>query len=98
MLNKYVNSFDLKDVNWVKIYKTKELKTLNLELESSLVESEICAKLILSKHHVNEVASKYLPREAGVSKGASGKIIRQAMNDTISLWKVLSSFKKKQVK
>ena len=93
MLNKHVNGFDLKDVNWVKIYKTKALKSLNLELESSLVESEICAKLMLSGFEVKEVTSKYLPREAGMSKGASGKIIKQAMNDTLTLARVLSKFR-----
>ncbi|MCY7352348.1 MAG: glycosyltransferase family 2 protein [Cytophagaceae bacterium] len=94
MLNKWLNGVDLKDVNWVKIYKTDVLSTLNLEIESSLVESEICAKLIISGNRVLEVPSKYLPREAGVSKGASMKIVRQAMTDTLLLGSVLRRFRK----
>lgn len=93
MLNKWLNGVDLKDVNWVKIYKTDVLSTLNLEIESSLVESEICAKLINSGNRVQEVPSRYLPREAGVSKGASMKIVAQALTDTLLLSSVLRRFR-----
>lgn len=93
MLNKYINGFDLRDVNWVKIYKTSDIKNLDLKIESSLVESEICAKLILKGKTCKEVTSKYLPREAGQSKGASSKIIKQAVLDTFLLWRVLNKFK-----
>jgi dolichol-phosphate mannosyltransferase len=98
LANRKVNEFflgmNLKDVNWVKIYKKDHLHSLDLEIESSLVESEICAKLIHSGIKPTEVVSKYMPREAGQSKGASLKIVRQAMFDTLLLSKVLQRFRK----
>lgn len=93
VVNKWLLGFDLKDVNWVKIYKTEQIKQLNLEIESSLVESEICAKLLIAGQKLIEVPSKYVPREAGVSKGASWKIVRQALRDTLLLSAVLRRFK-----
>lgn len=94
VVNKWLLGFDLKDVNWVKIYKTKQIKKLNLEIESSLVESEICAKLLIAGQKLIEVPSKYVPREAGVSKGASWKIVRQALRDTLLMSAVLRRFKR----
>lgn len=95
MVNKYLNKFHFKDVNWVKIYKRPLLETLDLEIQSSLIESEICAKLVYLGNKVIEVRSVYLPRTAGVSKGASFKILKQAIRDTIQLSLVLARFRKK---
>lgn len=93
-LNLWLNGFELKDVNWVKIYKGAEIKQMNLEIESSLVESEICAKFIFNGFKVIEVESKYLQRTSGISKGASFKIVKQAFIDTFFLARVLYRFKK----
>lgn len=93
MVNSWLLGFELKDVNWVKIYKTADLQALTLEIESSLVESEICAKLLVSGKKVLQVESKYYPREAGVSKGASWRIVRQALRDTLTLGAVLRRFR-----
>ncbi len=98
MVNKLFLGFDLKDVNWVKIYKTADLRQLDLEIESSLVESEICAKLKTIGRRVVQVESRYYPREAGVSKGASWKIVRQALGDTLALARVLRRFRNEQKK
>jgi dolichol-phosphate mannosyltransferase len=98
VINQVFNGFYLLDVNWVKIYKREVIVGLGLELESSLVESEICAKLILSGYKPNQVVSKYLVRTSGESKGASGKIIFQAISDTYQLFKVLKRFRKKNKK
>ncbi|RYC67887.1 MULTISPECIES: glycosyltransferase family 2 protein [Spirosoma] len=94
LVNRFLLSFDLKDVNWVKIYKTQAVQSLKVELESSLVESEICAKLLVTGHTVRQVESRYHPRESGVSKGASLKIVRQAFGDTLTLARVLNTFKR----
>lgn len=94
LVNRWLNGIDLKDVNWVKIYKRETLYFLDLEIESSLVESEICAKLLYLGHQPKEVVSKYLPRDAGVSKGASLKIVLQAAQDIIRLYRALKSFKR----
>ena len=81
-LNRFAIGVNLKDVNWVKIYKTTELRQLKLHLESSLVESEICAKLILRRNAVIEVRSAYLPRTYGKSKGASMRTVFRAAKET----------------
>lgn len=93
-LNKIFLGLNLKDVNWVKVYKNVALKTLNLEIRGSLVESEICSKLIYLGHQPLEVKSKYLPRQSGQSKGASFKIVKQAIFDILKLIMVFRRFKK----
>lgn len=97
MVNKFLNGFYMLDVNWVKIYKREKLINLNLELQSSLIESEICAKLIKTNNKPQEVVSKYLARTHGVSKGASGKIVWQALKDTMQLFWVLRGFRKASI-
>lgn len=92
-VNWWLNGFQLKDVNWVKIYKRAPLLDMNLEIESSLVESEICAKFLAMGYQPLEVESKYLQRIAGVSKGSSWKIVRQAIRDTLLLSQVLRRFR-----
>ncbi len=92
-LNQLLNGFNLLDVNWVKIYKREAIIKLNLQIESSLVESEICAKLLKSGFEVKQIQSKYLKREFGESKGSSFKIVLQALKDTLALSKVLYTFK-----
>jgi len=93
-LNKVFIGITLKDVNWTKVYKKKDLDQLDLQLTSSLVESEICAKLLFLGKKVNEVQSKYLPRTYGESKGASAAIVKKALKDTWALISIMSKFKK----
>jgi glycosyltransferase involved in cell wall biosynthesis len=95
-LNRYFIGIHLRDVNWTKVLKRADLEQLDLVLTSSLVESEICAKLIYLGRTVIEVQSKYLPREHGVSKGASFATVKKAMKDTWLLIKVMRDFKKKR--
>lgn len=73
--NRFFLGLDLRDVNWVKVYKRQLLDRLDLRLKSSAIESEICAKLGILGVVPIEVRSHYLPRRAGVSKGASLKSI-----------------------
>lgn len=93
-LNKVFIGIKLKDVNWTKIYKKKDLDSLDLQLTSSLIESEICAKLLFLGKKVIEVESKYLPRVYGQSKGASFAIIKKALKDTWTLILIMQKFKK----
>lgn len=92
-LNSILLSIDLKDVNWVKVYKQEELSKLKLVMTSSLVESEICSKLILRNNKAIEVNSIYQRRSYGESKGASRKIVMQAMRETLKLIWVISLYK-----
>lgn len=85
IINKYLVGINLKDVNWTKIYKTEEVKYLDLKLKSSLVESEICFKLLNTNHKVIEIESEYLQRTGGVSKGDSKSILYKAISEVIKL-------------
>jgi len=84
-INKVFNGIVLKDVNWVKIYKRVSITAFPWKLHSSLIESEICAKLLLTHNRAIEVLSYYHPRKAGMSKGASLRIIAQALRETPKL-------------
>lgn len=85
-----------RDVNWVKIYKNKDLKSLNLELKSSLVESEICSKLMLVKGiKLIEAESYYNKRTTDKDKGASFKVVMQAVSEMIKLIFAVRRFSKK---
>jgi len=92
-LNKLFLGMELRDVNWSNIYKNADLKSLNLVLTSSLIESEICAKLIKRGHKAIESPSQYLERKEGKSKGGSLKIVWQAAKDTFKLIRVVRAFK-----
>ena len=68
------------------IYKKEFFDHISPVLTSSLVESEICAKMLKNKYKVVEVPSTYHPRDGGVSKGASIKIIFLAFIELIKLY------------
>jgi dolichol-phosphate mannosyltransferase len=97
--NKYVNHFlngiELKDVNWVKIYKVREIKSFPWKLKSSLIESELCAKLLLKGDKAIEIVSFYYPRQSGKSKGASPRVVLQALLETVKLVWVIQHFKRR---
>jgi len=84
-----------RDVNWVKIYKRAELERLDLKMKSSLVESEICAKLVLRENTMIEAESVYHPRKAGQSKGASLPIVLRAALETLKLVCVVGLYRLK---
>jgi dolichol-phosphate mannosyltransferase len=88
-VNKKLNAkflgLEIRDVNWVKIYKRADLAELDVRMTSSLVESEICAKLLLGKSRLIESKSVYHPRKAGKSKGASFPVVLQAALETLTL-------------
>jgi glycosyltransferase involved in cell wall biosynthesis len=98
VVNKYINrvfnGIELKDVNWVKIYKRETITAFPWKLHSSLIESEICAKLLLTGNRAIEVLSFYHPRKAGTSKGASLRIIAQALRETPKLLFTVHRFRK----
>jgi glycosyltransferase involved in cell wall biosynthesis len=90
-LNQIFLQIHLRDVNWVKVYNNRELKQLDLGLQSSLVESEICAKLVLRGNKPIQVRSAYLRRSYGKSKGASSATILKAAKET---WKLVVEIRK----
>lgn len=86
ILNRYFLNIKIKDVNWVKIYKKQFFNRITPVLTSSLVESEICAKMIRSGYKIIEVESTYHPRQGGIPKGASLKTILLALRETLKLY------------
>lgn len=96
-LNKYLNrsllGLNLKDINWAKVYKLSELKKIEFEVKSSLVETEICAKLKILGNRFVEIESRYIDRIGGVSKGASPKIVLMAVRDIFSLFLKITYFR-----
>jgi len=84
-INKLLIGLDLKDVNWAMVYKREELIKLDLALTSTLIKSEICAKMIILGYRPIEIESEYLERDYGEPKGSSRKIVYQAIRDIIKL-------------
>jgi len=94
LFNKLILRLNVRDINWVKAYKRVELKKLDLELRSSLVESEICAKFKILGFEFLEVPSQYLPRVQGISKGNSKSIVTKAVGDMWHLFGSISRFRR----
>lgn len=84
-LNKLLLGLQMKDVNWVKAYKRQQVQSLPLSLKSSLLESEICAKLKHQKRVFKEYPSEYLRRESGEPKGGSLKTLAAAAKEFLKL-------------
>jgi glycosyltransferase involved in cell wall biosynthesis len=93
-MNETLLGITIKDVNWAKVYKRDNLRQLDLQLHSSLLGSEICAKLLYLGIKKIESESKYLPRTYGESKGSSFKTVRKAIKDILVLIKVMRRFRK----
>lgn len=98
--NRFLNilflNLNIKDVNWVKIYKSEQLSLINLNLNSSLIESEICCKLGILGYQPIEVPSKYLNRDHGNSKGGSFSTISTAVLELFSLVTESVKFRRKR--
>lgn len=93
-LNRYFNGIELKDVNWVKIYKRKAITAFPWKLSSSLIESELCAKLLLCGERAIEVLSYYHPRQTGKSKGGSLTTVVRALRETPKLIWAVQNFRR----
>jgi len=95
LFNQHFLGIYLRDVNWIKVYRKDQLDALNLSLTSSLIESEICAKLYKKGTTPIEIPSKYLQRTHGEPKGGSWHTLKKAIQDLIKLWWVVTTFKAK---
>jgi len=93
-INRNILGIRLKDVNWVKAFKMDEIRILDLKLESSLVASEVCAKLILRGNQYIEAVSTYHRRKSGQAKGGSFKTVWKALIDTYKLICVVLKYKR----
>jgi len=93
LFNRWFLNLKIRDVNWIKVYKKQQLNAVKFELKSSIVESEICAKLAKLGVNPIELPSKYLPREHGTPKGGTWKTVKMAILETFELYKVVKRFK-----
>jgi glycosyltransferase involved in cell wall biosynthesis len=94
--NQIFLGIQLKDVNWVKVYTRAQLSLASVKLTSSLIETEICAKLIYLNSKPVELPSDYLDRTGGKPKGGNLKTLIQALRETIKLIVEVGRFKKAQ--
>lgn len=93
LFNQHVLGIFLRDVNWIKVYRKQQLELVKPELTSSIVESEICAKLYKCGVLPTEIPSDYLTRTYGVSKGGGLKTVFRALAETGKLIWVVMRFK-----
>jgi len=94
LINKIFIGVNLRDVNWIKIYNREILLQLGLTMRSSLIESEICSKMIINGFKPIEIESDCLQRGNGVSKGGSLKIIYQALIEVLRLIFIIFIYKR----
>ena len=91
-LNRILLGMELRDVNWILAFRTADLQDLDLKMQSSIVTSEICSKLRAKGWRFLEIQSRYLPRKAGKSRGASLKTIYRAVRELLKLFVVYRRF------
>jgi dolichol-phosphate mannosyltransferase len=93
LINYLFLGVNMNDVNWIKVYKKSQIDSIELTLNSSLVESEICAKLFAYGISCIEIKSEYLERLSDASKGGAVKTVKQAALDLFKLIKVTGNYK-----
>lgn len=95
LFNRLFLGIKLQDVNWIKVYRKDQLELVNIELNSSIIESEICAKLISLGCNPIELPSIYHDRKSGESKGGNWKTLSMVIREMLSLFLVVRRFKRK---
>lgn len=93
--NQWLLGIKLKDVNWIKVYRKDQLNFVEFKLKSSIVESEICAKLIKAGCKPVELPSVYHPRQSGESKGGKWKTLSKTLYEMKDLYLAVNKFRKK---
>jgi glycosyltransferase involved in cell wall biosynthesis len=86
LFNQHILGVYLRDVNWIKVYHKKHIEMVKPELRSSLIESEICAKLYKLNIFPLEIPSTYQKRNFGNPKGGNWKTLRMAIVEVTKLW------------
>jgi glycosyltransferase involved in cell wall biosynthesis len=92
LFNQHLLGIYIRDVNWIKVYKKTQLETAKPVLTSSLIESEICAKLYKLGVMPIEIPSEYLERAYGLAKGGNWKTLKKAALETWSLFWIVYMF------
>lgn len=92
-LNRILLGMELQDVNWILVFRRADLADLDLRMKSSIITSEICSKLRIKGWRFIEIKSRYLPRTAGKSRGASLRIVFKAASELLQLFRVVTRFR-----
>ena len=99
-LNKWFNQIilrmDMRDVNWIKVYRKDQLDRINVELSTSIVESEICAKLHRLGCKPIEIPSSYENRVYGISTAGNFQSLKRVIAETLELYSAVSRFRSEQ--
>lgn len=98
LFNQHVLGIYLRDVNWIKMYRKSQIELVRPELKSSLVESEMCAKLFKCGIMPIEIPSNYLERQYGKSKGGGWKTLKKAIVEIVQLFFVVQKFDSKALR
>jgi glycosyltransferase involved in cell wall biosynthesis len=85
---------NIKDVNWIKVFRKEQIVFINPEMRSSLIESEICAKLAKAGVSIVQVSSIYYHRQYGEEKGGSWKTLKKAASEMWVLYLEVLRFNK----
>jgi len=93
ILIKLLFNLNIKDINWVKMFRKWTLKDLDLQLRSSLVEIEILAKAKKRKAKIIQVGSPSHVRGYGKSKGAGIKNLYRVFLELLKLYPITIKFK-----
>ena len=90
--NQWILKIDIQDVNWIKIYKKEQIQAKYRTLNSSLVETEICAKLLKSGIRHIDLSSEYLERKFGDAKGGNWRTLKKAIAEIFQLYIAVKKF------
>ncbi|MEO1515091.1 MAG: glycosyltransferase family 2 protein [Bacteroidota bacterium] len=94
LFNRLLLGLSLRDVNWVKVYKRELVQQMEIQSTSSIIESEICAKLNTLKVRPREIESKYQERTYGTSKGASLINMIRVGKELLQLFRLVRLFRR----
>ena len=86
-------NLNIKDINWVKMYKKWTLKELDLKSKSVLINTEILAKAKKRNARIMEISAPYYNRIYGESKGTTLKHLWQVSLELIKLYWTVKIFK-----
>lgn len=85
LINKIFFAVSIKDVNWIKIYKNSDLKSLSLISKSSYIESEILIKL-KKKCRIIQSPNRCLLRKHGKSKSVNFPTLKAVIRDILLIF------------
>jgi len=79
----------VRDVDWVKLYRKSVFEKLNIEAQSSFMDTEILARAVKAGLRIKEVAVHHYPRTAGKPTGNKPTVVIEAFKDLFKLYRRL---------